>query len=128
MVRNCPDTVEPNVRIGGGMRMTVVGTGYLGATHAACMAELGHDVLGVDTDPTKVERLNAGKSPFYEPGLKKLLKRGVSAGKLRFTTDPAEAAEFAKTHFLDRKSTRLNSSHVSISYAVFCLKKKKKET
>ena len=88
------------MRIVWGMRMTVVGTGYLGATHAACMAELGHDVLGVDTDPAKVERLNAGKSPFYEPGLKKLLKRGVSAGKLRFTTDPAEAAEFAKTHFL----------------------------
>ena len=55
------------------MRLTVIGTGYLGATHAAAMAELGHDVLGLDVDDLKVERLNAGEVPFFEPGLPELL-------------------------------------------------------
>ena len=57
------------------MRLTVIGTGYLGATHAACMAELGHEVLGLDVDAAKVERLNAGEVPFFEPGLPELLQR-----------------------------------------------------
>ena len=51
------------------MRMTVIGTGYLGATHAACMAELGHEVLGVDVDSAKIDSLKDGVVPFYEPGL-----------------------------------------------------------
>src|SRR5699024_4741641 len=66
-----------------------------GATHAACMAELGHDVLGVDVDETKIERLRRGEVPFYEPGLPEVLLRNVESGRLRFTTDYAEAAEFA---------------------------------
>ena len=82
------------------MRMTVIGTGYLGATHAACMAELGHDVLGVDVDQAKIEALAAGKMPFYEPHLAELISKHVSTGKLRFTTDYAEAAKFANVHFL----------------------------
>ena len=80
--------------------MTVFGTGYLGATHAACMAELGHDVLGVDVDETKIERLRRGEVPFYEPGLPEVLLRNVESGRLRFTTDYAEAAEFADLHFI----------------------------
>ena len=60
-----------------GMRMTVIGTGYLGATHAACMAELGHEVLGVDVDPAKIEALSEGRVPFYEPGLLELLRKHV---------------------------------------------------
>lgn len=52
------------------MRIAVFGTGYLGATHAACMAELGHEVLGVDIDESKLEKLSSGEVPFYEPGLK----------------------------------------------------------
>lgn len=82
------------------MRMTVLGTGYLGATHAACMAELGHEVLGVDVDPSKLAKLQAGEVPFYEPGLEEVLKRNIDAGRLRFTDSYAEAAEFADVHFL----------------------------
>ncbi|WP_448854910.1 UDP-glucose dehydrogenase family protein [Corynebacterium frankenforstense] len=80
--------------------MTVIGTGYLGATHAACMAELGHDVLGVDVDPAKIEALSAGRVPFFESGLPEVLERTIAAGRLRFTTDYAEAAEHATVHFL----------------------------
>lgn len=82
------------------MRCTVFGTGYLGATHAAGMAELGHEVIGVDIDPGKVAKLAAGDIPFYEPGLRKVLNDNLAAGRLRFTTDYAEAAEFADVHFL----------------------------
>ena len=84
----------------GGMRCTVFGTGYLGATHAVGMAELGHDVVGVDIDPGKVAKLAGGDIPFYEPGLRKLLKENLSAGRLRFTTDYDMAAQFADVHFL----------------------------
>jgi UDPglucose 6-dehydrogenase len=82
------------------MRCTVIGTGYLGATHAAGMAELGHDVLGVDVDPGKIAKLAAGDVPFYEPGLRKMLRDNIDAGRLRFTTDYDEAAAFADLHFL----------------------------
>ena len=82
------------------MRITVFGTGYLGATHAACMAELGHEVLGVDVDEARIERLRAGEVPFYEPGLPEILLRHVRSGRLRFTTSYAEAAEFADLHFI----------------------------
>ena len=82
------------------MRCTVFGTGYLGATHAAGMAELGHEVIGVDIDPGKVAKLASGEIPFYEPGLPKVLNDNLAAGRLRFTTDYAEAAEFADVHFL----------------------------
>ena len=93
------------------MRMTVFGTGYLGATHAACMAELGHEVLGVDVDEAKIERLRRGEVPFYEPGLPEILLRHVESGRLRFTTDYAEAAEFADLHFMGwaRPSARASS-------------------
>ncbi|MET9024961.1 UDP-glucose/GDP-mannose dehydrogenase family protein [Nocardia sp. NPDC004168] len=82
------------------MRCTVFGTGYLGATHAACMAELGHDVIGVDVDPGKVAKLSDGVVPFYEPGLEDVLRRNLDAGRLRFTTSYAEAAAHADVHFL----------------------------
>lgn len=82
------------------MRCTVFGTGYLGATHAVGMAELGHDVLGVDIDPGKVAKLAGGDIPFYEPGLRKLLNENLAAGRLRFTTDYDMAAGFADVHFL----------------------------
>ncbi len=81
-------------------RLTVFGTGYLGATHAVCMAELGYDVLGVDVDAEKVETLASGRVPFFEPGLEPLLRKNIEAGRLRFTTSYAEAAEFGDVHFL----------------------------
>ncbi|MDK8483134.1 UDP-glucose/GDP-mannose dehydrogenase family protein [Corynebacterium sp. MSK105] len=82
------------------MRMTVIGTGYLGATHAACMAELGHEVLGVDVDDNKISALRSGKVPFYEPGLPEVLERNIEAGRLDFSTDYEEAAAFGNLHFL----------------------------
>jgi UDPglucose 6-dehydrogenase len=82
------------------MRITVIGTGYLGATHAAAMAELGHDVLGLDVDESKVMRLNAGEVPFFEPGLPELLRRNLDAGRLRFTTSYQEVGAFGELHFV----------------------------
>ena len=79
--------------------ISVVGTGYLGATHAAAMAELGANVIGIDTDADKVAALNAGTVPFYEPGLPELVSKNVEAGRLRFTIDFSAAAA-ADTHFL----------------------------
>jgi UDPglucose 6-dehydrogenase len=81
------------------MRLTVIGTGYLGATHAACMAELGHEVLGVDVEPDKIAALQSGQVPFYEPGLPELLTRNLANGRLRFTTSYEEAADFGEVHF-----------------------------
>lgn len=80
--------------------VAVFGTGYLGATHAACMAELGHQVLGVDVDESKLAKLAAGEVPFYEPGLDEVLQRNIAAGRLRFTSSYEEAAEFADIHFI----------------------------
>lgn len=82
------------------MRISVIGTGYLGAVHAACMAELGHDVLGIDVDERKVAALAEGQAPFYEPGLADMLLRVTKAGKLRFSTSLEEAARFGEVHFI----------------------------
>jgi UDPglucose 6-dehydrogenase len=81
-------------------RLTVLGTGYLGVAHAVCMAELGFDVLGVDTDAAKVTSLARGQVPFFEPGLDSLLQRGLGSGRLRFTTSYREAARFGNVHFV----------------------------
>jgi len=82
------------------MRMTVIGTGYLGAVHSACMAEIGHEVLGVDSEPERIELLASGRAPFYEPGLNELLARGLRSGKLGFTRSLSAAAAFADLHFI----------------------------
>jgi UDPglucose 6-dehydrogenase len=82
------------------MRMSVIGCGHLGATHAACMAEIGHQVLGVDIDQDKVDLLCTGRAWFLEPGLDEMLARHVRSGRLRFTTSFEEAAAFAAVHFL----------------------------
>ncbi|MFI9641378.1 UDP-glucose dehydrogenase family protein [Micromonospora sp. NPDC051925] len=82
------------------MKITVIGSGHLGATHAAGMADIGHDVIGVDIDPAKIETLNAGRGWFHEPELDVLLARNIGTGRLRFTTDFATAAEFGDVHFL----------------------------
>jgi UDPglucose 6-dehydrogenase len=86
------------------MRMTVIGCGYLGAVHAPCMADLGHDVIGVDVDEVKVKELSAARAPFYEPGLPELLEHAMATGRLRFTSDVAEVgapdAEGPAVHFV----------------------------
>ncbi len=81
------------------MMLSVLGCGYLGAVHAGCMAELGHSVVGIDVSAEQVEVLSRGRSPFFEPELEGLLRRGLSSGRLSFSTDPSEAAE-ATVHFL----------------------------
>ncbi|MFB8230002.1 UDP-glucose dehydrogenase family protein [Cellulosimicrobium sp. NPDC055967] len=81
------------------MRISVVGCGYLGAVHAASMASLGHDVVGVDVDADKVTALTAGQAPFFEPGLPRLLEQEVGSGRLTFTTDVSRAAG-ARVHFV----------------------------
>ncbi|MEU0351437.1 UDP-glucose/GDP-mannose dehydrogenase family protein [Streptomyces sp. NPDC006237] len=82
------------------MKLTVIGCGYLGATHAACMAELGHEVLGMDSNMDKVAILNSGKAPFHERDLDAMLARHTATGRLRFTASYAEAAAFADLHFI----------------------------
>ncbi|GGZ63415.1 UDP-glucose 6-dehydrogenase [Streptomyces inusitatus] len=87
------------------LRITVIGTGYLGATHAAAMAELGFEVLGLDVVPEKIAMLSAGRVPMYEPGLEELLSRHVagiegSTGRLRFTDSWEQVAEFGDVHFV----------------------------
>ncbi|WP_274558975.1 UDP-glucose dehydrogenase family protein [Streptomyces spiramyceticus] len=82
------------------MKLTVIGCGYLGATHAACMAELGHEVLGMEPDMDKVASLNSGKAPFFERDLDELLTKHTQSGRLRFTASYAETAAFASLHFL----------------------------
>jgi UDPglucose 6-dehydrogenase len=81
-------------------RISVVGTGYLGATHAAAMAEMGFEVIGVDSDPRKVEALSKGIVPFFEPGLPELIRKHVDSGRLSFTTDLAEATALSDVHFI----------------------------
>jgi len=78
----------------------VVGTGYLGATHAVSMAELGYEVLGVDVDEAKIAKLADGQVPFHEPGLDEMLRRNLATGRLRFTTSYAAAADFGDVHFI----------------------------
>ncbi|MFF4529746.1 UDP-glucose dehydrogenase family protein [Streptomyces sp. NPDC001407] len=82
------------------MRVSVIGCGHLGIPHAAAMAEIGHEVIGVDLDQAKIDRLNAGECPIYEEGLPELLATHTATGRLRFSTDLAEAAAFADVHFL----------------------------
>ncbi|HEY7271412.1 MAG TPA: UDP-glucose/GDP-mannose dehydrogenase family protein [Actinoplanes sp.] len=80
--------------------MAFLGTGYLGATYAICFAELGYDVLGFDIDEAKIAKLQGGQVPFHEPGLDELLRTNLAAGRLRFGTSYAEAADFADVHFI----------------------------
>lgn len=103
-------------------RLTVVGTGYLGATHAVCMAELGFEVLGLDVDLSKVDRLNAGDVPFFEPGLPELLRKNLDTGRLRFTASYDEVGRFGDVHFLCVGTPQLSGemaadvSHVNAAF------------
>jgi UDPglucose 6-dehydrogenase len=81
-------------------RLTVIGTGYLGATHAICMAVLGYDVLGVDVDRAKIAALSDGQVPFYEPGLPEMLRKALDSGRLSFTSRLADAGDFGDVHFV----------------------------
>jgi len=92
--------MAPSPNAGAGPRLTVIGTGYLGATHAICMATLGYDVLGVDVDRAKLALLQSGRVPFFEPGLAEQLNIALRSRRLRFTDDFTEAADFGDVHFV----------------------------
>ena len=81
------------------LKLSVIGTGYLGATHAACMASLGFEVIGFDTEASKIDLLSKGKVPFYEPELEELLSEQIKSGRLTFTTNVADLAD-ADVHFI----------------------------
>jgi UDPglucose 6-dehydrogenase len=97
------------------LRLSVIGIGYLGLTHAVCMADLGHEVIGLDTDAEKVARAASGEAPFFEPGLEPLLRKNLEAGRLRFTASYPEVADFGNVHFLcvGTPQTRDGSADVS---------------
>jgi len=81
------------------MRVSVIGCGYLGAVHAAAMAEVGHDVVGIDVDPARIALLSEGRAPFHEPGFEEVLRRNVDNGRLTFSTDSSAAAD-RQVHFV----------------------------
>ncbi len=94
------------------MRMSVIGCGYLGAVHASAMAELGHEVVGIDVDAEKIAQLAAGKAPFFEPGLSEVLSSAIASGRLRFSTDIAEAAG-STVHFVAVGTPQQHGSHAA---------------
>ncbi|MEQ6896896.1 UDP-glucose/GDP-mannose dehydrogenase family protein [Microbacterium sp. KR10-403] len=92
------------------MRLSVIGCGYLGAVHAAAMASIGHDVVGIDVDQAKVDRLVRGEAPFFEPGLNEILADGVASGRLTFSSDMA-AARGAAVHFVGVGTPQQQGGH-----------------
>jgi UDPglucose 6-dehydrogenase len=98
------------------MRLGVIGIGYLGLTHAVCMADLGHEVIGLDVDADKVARVSKGDVPFFEPGLEPMLRKNLGADRLRFTTSFAEVAGFANVHFLCVGTPQAADGSADLSY------------
>src|SRR3546814_20412375 len=82
------------------MQVTIIGSGYVGLVSGTCFADFGHEVVCVDKDSAKIEALNAGKIPIYEPGLDDLVATNVAAGRLSFTTELADAVASANAVFI----------------------------
>ncbi|WP_349899503.1 UDP-glucose dehydrogenase family protein [Parafrigoribacterium soli] len=98
------------------MKISVIGCGYLGAVHAACLASLGHEVVGIDIDSSKIEMLANGNPPFFEPGLPELLTSAVASGRLTFSTELSAAAG-SRVHFIAVGTPQLPDSYAAdISY------------
>jgi UDPglucose 6-dehydrogenase len=99
------------------MRVTMIGTGYVGLVSGACFADFGHDVVCVDKDPDKIERLNRGEIPIFEPGLDQLVADNVRAGRLSFAVDGTEAIRNAEIVFIAVGTpTRRGDGHADLSY------------
>ncbi|MCS7091273.1 MAG: UDP-glucose/GDP-mannose dehydrogenase family protein [Verrucomicrobiota bacterium] len=98
------------------MRLSIIGTGYVGLTTGACFAEVGHDVTCVDSDEAKVGLLKSGGMPIYEPGLEELVHKNVAAGRLRFTTSIAEGVERALVIFIAVPTPPLPDGSVDLSF------------
>ncbi len=94
-------------------RVSVIGTGYLGVSHAVGMAVLGHEVIGRDVDRERIAALSQGRIPFYEPGLEDLLREQLAAGRLSFTTSLTEVADFADVHFVCVGTPQRNNSRAA---------------
>ncbi|MGH3178775.1 MAG: UDP-glucose dehydrogenase family protein, partial [Streptosporangiaceae bacterium] len=101
-------------------RVTVIGTGYLGLTHAVCLADLGHDVLAIDVDAEKIAMAASGEAPFFEPGLEPLLRKNLDAGRLRFTMSFAEVGAFGAVHFLCVGTPEGESGRADLSAVFAC--------
>jgi UDPglucose 6-dehydrogenase len=97
-------------------RITVIGTGYLGLTHAVCMADLGHEVLAIDVDEEKIGKASRGEVPFFEPGLEPLLRKNLESGRLRFTTSFAEVGSVGDVHFLCVGTPEGESGQADLSF------------
>jgi UDPglucose 6-dehydrogenase len=97
------------------VRLSVIGCGYLGAVHAAAMASVGHTVVGIDVDEGKIAALAAGEAPFFEPGLDELLRAGLEAGTLTFSSDMAAAAG-ADVHFIAVGTPQSESGAADVGY------------
>jgi len=97
-------------------RITVIGAGYLGLTHAVCMADLGHEVLAIDVDSQKIAKAAAGEAPFFEPALEPLLRKNVDTGRLRFTTSFADVGRFGDVHFLCVGTPQADGGAADLSY------------
>jgi UDPglucose 6-dehydrogenase len=99
------------------MRVAMIGTGYVGLVSGACFSEFGHDVTCVDMDKSKIDRLNAGQIPIYEPGLDRLVESNAAAGRLSFTTDLAAAVKDADVVFIAVGTpSRRGDGHADLSY------------
>jgi UDPglucose 6-dehydrogenase len=99
------------------MRVAMIGAGYVGLVSGACFADFGHTVCCIDKDPSKIERLNRGEIPIYEPGLDTLVAKNVEEGRLTFTIDPAEAIRGAEAVFIAVGTpTRRGDGHADLSY------------
>lgn len=99
------------------MKIAMVGSGYVGLVSGACFADFGHDVVCIDKDPSKIERLNAGVMPIYEPGLAELVNGNVKAGRLSFTTDLAEGIKDAQAIFIAVGTpSRRGDGHADLSF------------
>ncbi len=101
------------------MRITMIGTGYVGLVSGVCFSDFGHDVICVDKDPRKIEMLQAGKVPIYEPGLDALMAKNVEAGRLSFTTDLASAVDGAEAVFIAVGTpTRRGDGHADLTFVM----------
>ena len=99
------------------MDATIIGTGYVGLVTGVCFADFGHNVICVDKDPAKIEMLNAGKMPIYEPGLEALVKENVAAGRLTFTTNASATVKNADAVFIAVGTpSRRGDGHADLSY------------
>jgi len=97
------------------MKVSVIGTGYVGLVSGTCFAEIGHDVTCIDIDPKKIDTLKAGKSPIYEPGLTELLERNIKSGRLHFSTS-YESVKNAKSVFLAVGTPSADDGRADLKY------------